>query len=246
MVVDVLVFKLCVIGIIDGLNIMDEVVFVYVCNFGFKCFYMVDLGVCMWDIVVNVEVDVLVFVYVVGLFVYIDVEYGYWVLLFNKEFVGIIGIGWFIEFFDNDFMCCVNLFNEVCIVIIICDGGYCLWGNCMLLVDLKWLFVMCVCMFDIFMDVVQVGYKWVVDCGIIKMYVYDVIEGLQVFMCDQCNVGVFINFEVYVDLVLNIVSWIEQGSVVWNVCFIDVIFVENLIFCFEVINEWLIEVFDIK
>lgn len=48
----------------------------------------------------------------------------------------------------------MNLFNNVNIMMIICDGGFCLWGNCMLLVDLKWKFIMCVCMFDIVMDVV--------------------------------------------------------------------------------------------
>lgn len=129
-------------------------------------------------------------------------------------------------------------------MMIICDGGFCLWGNCMLLVDLKWKFIMCVCMFDIVMDVVQVGYKWVVDCGIMVMYVSDVIEGLYVFMCDLKCQGVVINFEVYLDLLLNMVSQFEDGKVYWNIWFMDVLLVENLIFCFEVMNQWLIEVLD--
>lgn len=68
MVVDFFVGKLCVVVVIDGLNFDDEVVIVYVKNFGSKCLYMVDFGVKVWDNVINGEILFLVLVYVVGLF----------------------------------------------------------------------------------------------------------------------------------------------------------------------------------
>ncbi|MFS2106239.1 phage tail sheath subtilisin-like domain-containing protein [Ralstonia sp. Ralssp135] len=244
--VDALASKLRAIGIIDGPNTTDEAALAYARNFGSKRLYMVDPGVRTWDITANAEADAPASAFVAGLFAYTDAQYGYWASPSNKEFVGITGTGRPIEFLDNDPACRANLLNEARIATIIRDGGYRLWGNRTLSADPKWSFVTRVRTLDILMDAAQAGHKWAVDRGITKTYVHDVTEGLHAFMRDQRNAGALINFEVYADPVLNTASQIEQGRVVWNVRFTDVIPAENPIFRFEVTNEWLTEVLDTK
>jgi phage tail sheath protein FI len=243
---DALASKLRAIGIIDGPNTTDEAALAYAGNFGSKRLYMVDPGVRTWDTTANAEVDAPASAFVAGLFAYTDAQYGYWASPSNKEFVGITGTGRPIEFLDNDPSCRANLLNEARIATIIRDGGYRLWGNRTLSADPKWSFVTRVRTLDILMDAAQAGHKWAVDRGITKTYVHDVTEGLQAFMRDQRNAGALINFEVYADPVLNTASQIEQGRVVWNVRFTDVIPAENPNFRFEVTNEWLTEVLDTK
>lgn len=243
---DALASKLRAIGIIDGPNTTDEAALAYARNFGSKRLYMVDPGVRTWDTATNAEADAPASAFVAGLFAYTDAQYGYWASPSNKEFVGITGTGRPIEFLDNDPACRANLLNEARIATIIRDGGYRLWGNRTLSADPKWSFITRVRTLDILMDAAQAGHKWAVDRGITKTYVHDVTEGLQAFMRDQRNAGALINFEVYADPVLNTASQIEQGRVVWNVRFTDVIPAENPIFRFEVTNEWLTEVLDTK
>lgn len=244
--IDALAAKLRAVGIIDGPNTTDEAALAYAKNFGSKRLYMVDPGVRTWDTTANAEADAPASAFVAGLFAYTDAQYGYWASPSNKEFVGITGTGRPIEFLDNDPTCRANLLNEARIATIIRDGGYRLWGNRTLSADPKWSFVTRVRTLDILMDAAQAGHKWAVDRGITKTYVHDVTEGLQAFMRDQRNAGALINFEVYADPVLNTASQIEQGRVVWNVRFTDVIPAENPIFRFEVTNEWLTEVLDTK
>jgi len=180
------------------------------------------------------------------MFAYTDATYGFWVSPSNKEMVGITGTTRQVEYLENDATCRANLLNNAFITTIIRDGGYRLWGNRTLSSDAKWSFVTRVRTLDIIMSAVQAGHKWAVDLGITKTYVKDVTEGLQAFMRDLKAQGAIINFEVYPDLEMTTASMLSQGRIFWRIRFTDVPVAENPTFLFEVTDQWVTQVLDIK
>lgn len=243
---DSLAEKLGAIAIIDGPGTTDEAAMEYALEFGSKRLYMVDPGVQYWDTVASATVNAPASAWAAGMFAWTDANYGFWVSPSNKEMVGITGTTRPVEFLDNDPTCRANLLNNAFITTIIRDGGYRLWGNRTLSSDAKWTFVTRVRTLDMVMAAVQAGHKWAVDLGITKTYVKDVTEGLNAFMRDLKAQGALINFEVYPDLELTTATQLEQGKIFWRIRFTDVPVAENPTFLFEVTNQWVTEVLDIK
>lgn len=140
----------CVVVIVDGLNIIDIDVYIVVGDFGFDCIYLCDFW---YKVIVGSDIfDLLLLLCVVGLIVKVDNNIGFWVLFFNNLIFGIIGIICLVDFKFGDVSVCVNFFNENKVVIIICQNGFCFWGNWMLIVDIKWLFLSVCCIVDIIND----------------------------------------------------------------------------------------------
>ena len=243
---DALAEKLGAIGIIDGPGTTDEAAMEYALNFGSKRLYMVDPGVISWSTTANADVASGGSAWAAGMFAYTDATYGFWVSPSNKEMVGITGTTRQVEYLENDPTCRANLLNNAFITTIIRDGGYRLWGNRTLSSDAKWSFVTRVRTLDIIMSAVQAGHKWAVDLGITKTYVKDVTEGLQAFMRDLKAQGAIINFEVYPDLEMTTASMLSQGRIFWRIRFTDVPVAENPTFLFEVTDQWVTQVLDIK
>ena len=243
---DALAEKLGAIGIIDGPGTTDEAAMAYALNFGSKRLYMVDPGVISWNTTVSADVASGGSAWAAGMFAYTDATYGFWVSPSNKEMVGITGTTRQVEYLENDPTCRANLLNNAFITTIIRDGGYRLWGNRTLSSDAKWSFVTRVRTLDIIMSAVQAGHKWAVDLGITKTYVKDVTEGLQAFMRDLKAQGAIINFEVYPDLEMTTASMLSQGRIFWRIRFTDVPVAENPTFLFEVTDQWVTQVLDIK
>jgi len=243
---DALAEKLGAIGIIDGPGTTDEAAMEYALEFGSKRLYMVDPGVQYWDTVASATVDAPASAWAAGMFAWTDANYGFWVSPSNKEMVGVTGTTRPVEFLDNDPTCRANLLNNANITTIIRDGGHRLWGNRTLSSDAKWAFVTRVRTLDMVMAAIQAGHKWAVDLGITKTYVKDVTEGLNAFMRDLKAQGAIINFEVYPDLEMTTATQLEQGKIYWRIRFTDVPVAENPTFLFEVTNQWITEVLDIK
>lgn len=243
---DALAEKLGAIGIIDGPGTTDEAAMAYALNFGSKRLYMVDPGVISWNTTVSADVASGGSAWAAGMFAYTDATYGFWVSPSNKEMVGITGTTRQVEYLENDPTCRANLLNNAFITTIIRDGGYRLWGNRTLSSDTKWTFVTRVRTLDIIMSAVQAGHKWAVDLGITKTFVKDVTEGLQAFMRDLKAQGAIINFEVYPDLEMTTASMLSQGRIFWRIRFTDVPVAENPTFLFEVTDQWVTQVLDIK
>ena len=243
---DALAEKLGAIAIIDGPGTTDEAAMEYALNFGSKRLFMVDPGVISWNTTANADVASGGSAWAAGMFAYTDATYGFWVSPSNKEMVGITGTTRQVEYLENDATCRANLLNNAFITTIIRDGGYRLWGNRTLSSDAKWSFVTRVRTLDIIMSAVQAGHKWAVDLGITKTYVKDVTEGLQAFMRDLKAQGAIINFEVYPDLEMTTASMLSQGRIFWRIRFTDVPVAENPTFLFEVTDQWVTQVLDIK
>lgn len=243
---DSLAEKLGAIAIIDGPGTTDEEAMEYALEFGSKRLYMVDPGVQYWDTTLNATANAPGSAYAAGMFAWTDANYGFWVSPSNKEMVGVTGTTRQVEFLDGDPTCRANLLNNAFITTIIRDGGYRLWGNRTLSSDAKWTFVTRVRTLDMVMSAIQAGHKWAVDLGITKTYVKDVTEGLNAFMRDLKAQGAIINFEVYPDLELTTATQLEQGKIFWRIRFTDVPVAENPTFLFEVTNQWVTEVLDIK
>lgn len=243
---DALAAKLGAIAIIDGPGTTDEAAMEYALEFGSKRLFMVDPGVQYWDTEKNETVNAPGSAWAAGMFAWTDANYGFHVSPSNKEMVGITGTTRQVEFLDNDPTCRANLLNNAFITTFIRDGGYRMWGNRTLSSDQKWSFVTRVRTLDMVMAAVQAGHKWAVDLGITKTYVKDVTEGLNAFMRDLKAQGVLINFEVYPDLEMTTATQLEQGKIFWRIRFTDVPVAENPTFLFEVTNQWITEVLDIK
>ncbi len=180
---------------------------------------------------------------IAGLIAKSDNERGFWWSPSNMVINGIVGISKPIDFALGDTSSKANYLNENCIVTVIQQDGFRLWGNRTTSADPKWMFLQARRTADMINDSLLKSHMWAVDRNITKTYVEDVLEGINNYLRHLKSIGAILGGTAFVNPELNTPDQIAQGKVSFDFDFTPPYPAEHITFRSRMVDDYLEELF---